>query len=100
MAKKSKSQKPIYYKPINRKTEVLALFLEHPGQWLTYLFISRELMQNNAHRYIQWLEDDGILFHEKKLPHTNRYGKSSFYKIFKLKAPTKAAKMFNSLNKK
>ena len=100
MAKRSQSQKPIKYRPINRKTEVLALFLEHLGQWLTYLFISRELMQNNAHRYIQWLEDDGIIFKEKVIPHTNRYGTASFYKTFKLRAPVKAAKMFNSLNKK
>lgn len=100
MAKKSASQQPIKYRPINRKTEVLALFLEHPKQWLTYLFISRELMQNNAHRYIQWLEDDGILFKEKIVPHTNRYGKGSFYKTFTLKAPAKSAKMFNSLNTK
>lgn len=99
MAKKSKSQQPIKYRPINRKTEVLALFLEHPGQWLTYLFISRELMQNNAHRYIQWLEEDGIKFYEKRVPHTNRYGNGSFYKMFKLRAPVKASKLFNSLNK-
>lgn len=99
MAKKSKSQKPIYYRPINRKTEVLALFLEHPKQWITYLFISRELMQNNAHRYIQWLEEDGIKFYEKRVSHTNRYGKASFYKMFKLRAPIKASKLFNSLNK-
>lgn len=100
MAKRPQSQQPIKYRPINRKTEVLALFLEHPGQWLTYLFISRELMQNNAHRYIQWLEDDGIIFKEKIVPHTNRYGKTSVYKMFKLKALVKASKMFNSLNKK
>lgn len=100
MAKKSASQQPIKYRPINRKTEILALFLEHPKQWLTYLFISRELMQNNAHRYIQWLEEDGISFYEKRVLHTNRYGKASFYKMFKLKAPVKAAKMFDSLNKK
>lgn len=99
MAKRPKSQQPVKYRPINRKSEVLALFLEHPGQWLTYLFISRELMQNNAHRYITWLEEDGIKFHEKVVPHTNRYGKGSFYKMFKLRAPAKAAKMFNAINK-
>lgn len=100
MAKRSQSQKPISYKPINRKSEVLALFLEHPGQWITYLFISRELMQNNAHRYIQWLEEDGISFHERVVPNTNRYGMKSFYKMFKLRAPAKARGMFNDINKK
>lgn len=99
MTKKSTSKQPIKYRPINRKTEILALFLEHPKEWLTYVFISKELMQNNAHRYIQWLEDDGIKFYEKTIFHTNRYGKGSFYKVFKLRAPVNAAKLFNSLNK-
>lgn len=99
--KKSTKTEPVKLKlkPVNRKTEVLAVFMHNPTRDMSYVDISYRLRQNNTHKYVQWLEDSGIKFKETVHTFTNRFGRTSFYKTFKLKSLKQALKLWPILNK-
>lgn len=85
--------------PRNRKSEVLAFFINSPKKPYSYLDVSVALNQNNAHRYIQKLEDSGVVFVEKTNKFKNRFGRVSFYKTFKLKTKKNAKSIYKLINK-
>jgi len=94
-----KSQKFQIKTPTTRKAEVLAFFINSPKKPYSYLDISVALNQNNAHRYIQKLEDAGVNFIEKTNKFKNRFGRVSSYKTFKIKTKKNAKSIYKLINK-
>ena len=85
--------------PKNRKTEVLALFMVCKNKWLSHNDFASELQQINSHKYISFLEKDGVQFTERNQKFKNRFNRSSTYKQFKLKTDIKSCKeIFDKLN--
>lgn len=86
-------------KPLNRKAELLLLFME-TNKMLSYLDISRELGNNNAHRRREDLEKVGIVFESVKVKTKNRFNNPIEFKKFKLKTKIREAKrIYKIVNK-
>lgn len=85
--------------PTNRKAEVLAFFITSPKKAFSYLDVSAALNQNNTHRYIQWLSEDGVIFEETVMEFHNRFGRPSSYKRFKLQTKKNAREIYKKINK-
>ena len=84
----------------NRKAELLLLFIQSRGKFLSYLEIAMELGNNNTHRYRSWLEKEGVKFNQIKIKTKNRFNNEIEYKKFQLGTKIGNAKIiFRKINK-
>lgn len=87
-------------KPKNRKTEVFAIFLRKKRKWLSHVDVAMVLQNINSHKYITWLKEDGIRFEERLIHFSNRFGRKSTFKQFRIKTNCQIClKTYRKLNK-
>jgi len=88
-------------KPLNRKAEVLRCIIETKKKGFTYLQLSKELGNNNIHKYRLWLQEDGLQLTSFVVHTTNRFGREIKYKRFTMKSTRQEAlKIYNRINNK
>lgn len=87
--------------PKTRLAEVLAMFIINGRTWLNHYDFAMELWNLNSHKRIGDLRAKGIVFEQKMKPFTNRFGRKSSMKQFRMKTGKRdAMRIFKELNER